>query len=158
MGVLSFMAIPKLWKRSREVWTETQGTLVESYLKEGKRESSVGNRMNATVSYDTYDVRLKYRYQAGGRDYSGDEKALRQPEDDEKWEEARAVRESYKAGDAIAVFYNPDEPRRSRLTAMEPPIEFKLDLFFVFAYLIAGAVLWRLGRRKLRSAIVEGGA
>src|SRR5436190_3030567 len=103
MGALSFVAIPKLWKRSQEVWTETQGTLVESYLKQGQRESSVGSRMNATVSYDTYDVRLKYRYEAGGRDYSGDEKALRQPEDDEKWEEARTVRESYKAGDAIAV-------------------------------------------------------
>jgi hypothetical protein len=150
MGVLSFMAIPKLWKRSQEVWTETQGTIVESYLKQGKRISSAGGRTHPTVSYDTYDVRLKYRYQVEGKEFTGDQKALRQPEDDEKWVEAHAIQESYKAGDAIAVFHEPDDPRRSRFTAKEAAIEFKKDMFFVTVYLLGGGALFLMGRRKLR--------
>jgi hypothetical protein len=132
------------------VWTESQGTIVESYLKQGKRISSAGSRTQATVSYDTYDVRLKYRYQVHGKGYTGDQKALRQPEDDEKWQEAKAVQESYRTGEAIAVFYRPDKAERSRFTAKEPPIEFKKDIFLVTVYLLGGGALCLWGRRKLQ--------
>lgn len=151
MGALSLAAIPKLWKRSQEVWTGTRGTLVESYLKEGKRRSSdAGSRTNPSSTYDTYDVRLKYRYHVDGKEYHGDEKAPRQPEDDEKWLEAKAAQESYKSGDTIEVYYKPDDPKRSRFTATEPGIEFKKDIFVVVAYLLVGGVLFRLGRKLLR--------
>jgi hypothetical protein len=95
-------------------------------------------------------VRLKYRYTVDGKDLHGDEKALRQPDDDEKWAEAQAVRESYKAGEGIPVFYRPGDAEKSRFTAKEPPIEFKKDIFFVIAYLLGGVVLLRWGRKMLR--------
>lgn len=155
MGGLSSLAIPKLWKRSQEVWTETQGTLEESYLKEGKRRSSdASSRTNPRSTYDTYDVRLKYRYQVNGQSYSGDQKALRQPEDDEKWLEAKAIQESFKAGDSTAVYYNPNDAAKSRLTAKEPGIEFKKDIFVVWVYLLGGGALLGLGRKLLRRKAV----
>jgi hypothetical protein len=148
LGVLSFVAIPKLWKRSQEVWTETQGTVAESYIFEGVRKSSAGK--NKTSHTPTYEVRLKYGYQANGQALSGDERALQQPHDNEKRMMAVAIQESYKAGDTIAVFYRPGEAERSRFTAKEATIEFKKDLFFVAVYLLGGGVLFWLGRKMLR--------
>ncbi len=140
------------------MWTETQGTLVESYLKRGVRKSSANSRLNPTVTYDTYDVRLKYRYQVNGQEYSGDAAAIRQPEDDEKWPEAKAVQESYTAGEVIAFYYDPDDLTRSRFTAKEAAIEFKLDIFFVIVYLLGSWVLYALGRRGLRPPLDDSGA
>jgi hypothetical protein len=150
MGGLSLVAVPKLWRRSQEAWTETQGTLVDSYLKEGKRTSSAWSRSQATTRYSTYDVRLRYRYQVQGKDYDGDAKAMRQPKDDEKWEEAKAVQESYKTGETLAVFYDPDNPVRSRFTAKEAAIEFKKDILLAAVYLLGGWGLCALGRRVRR--------
>jgi hypothetical protein len=148
IGVLSFVAIPKLWKRAQEVWTETQGTMLESYLKEGERKSSAGK--NKTSYIRTYTVQLKYRYQVERQEYAGDEPALRQPEDDEDRPQAVAIQADYKPGDAIAVFYRPGEPVKSRLTAKEPPVEFAKDLIFVVLYLLGGVGLLVLGRKLLR--------
>jgi hypothetical protein len=129
MGVLSLMAIPKLWKRSQEMWKETQGTLVECYVKQGVRRGSDGDGLRPRSSATTYDVHLKYRYAVDEKEFKGDEKAPRQPEDDEKWSEARAIQESYKAGEAIAVYYHPGDPMRSRFTVKEPRIEIIGTLF-----------------------------
>jgi hypothetical protein len=151
LGVISFMAIPILWKRSQEVWTETQGTLVESYVKQGIRRNSGGSGWNdARSGATTYDVRLTYRYQVDGTEHSGDVNAPRQPDDDEKWDEAKAVRESYKDGEAIAVYYKPGEPAKSRLMAEQPRVEFTKDLMIVAMYLLGGWGLFVWGRKLLR--------
>jgi hypothetical protein len=150
MGGLSLVAIPFLWKRAQEVWTETQGTLVESYLKNVVRRSSA--RDGSGRDHDTYDVRLKYRYQVDGKDHSGDEKAMRQPVDDENWREAKTVQESYKSGEAIPVYYRPRNPAKSRFTAEEPAIEFKKDIFLLAGYLLGGGALVVWGRKMLRPA------
>jgi hypothetical protein len=123
---------------------------VESYLKQGVRRNSDGSRINPRSSSTTFDVRLKYRYTVDGKELLGDEKALRQPADDEKWAEAQTVRESYKVGDAIAVYYHPDKPAKSRFTVKEPPVEFAKDLIFVTVYLLGGGVLFWWGRTLLR--------
>jgi hypothetical protein len=123
---------------------------VECFVKQGVRRGSDGDGVRPRSSATTYDVHLKYRYEVGKKEFKGDEKAPRQPEDDEKWPDARAIQESYKAGDAIAVYYHPGDPMRSRFTVKEPRIEIIKDLIFVVAYLLGGWVLFQLGRRKLR--------
>jgi hypothetical protein len=150
MGVISFVAMPRLWKRSQEVWPETQGTLVESYVKQGVRRDSGDGGINSRSGSTTFNVCLKYRYTVDGKELHGDEKAPRQPEDDENWPEAKAIWESYKAGDAIAVYYKPSDPTRSRFTAKEPGIEFKMDILFVIAYLLGGWGMFVWGRKLLR--------
>lgn len=150
MGVISFAAIPILWKRAQEVWTETQGTLVESHVEQGIRKDSGGGWNASRSGSTTFDVRLKYRYRVDEKEYNGDEKAPRQPKDDENWPEAKAVWESYKAGETIAVYYKPDAPAKSRFTVKQPPVEFTMDLIIVAGYLLGGLILFRWGRKLLR--------
>jgi hypothetical protein len=133
------------------MWTKVPGAVVESYLKEGKREFR-GKRdiRGSPPSERTYDVRLKYRYRANGADFSGDAKALRQPKKDNRWDEARAVKESYRAGEALPVFYKPADASISRLTRNEPGIEFGKDVFITLLFLSVGVTALYAGRGILR--------
>jgi hypothetical protein len=148
VGVGSLLGLPKCWLRSRELWSEVPGAVAESYLKEGKRES---RGKDWSSSERTYDVRLKYGYQVNRRDFTGEAKALRQPKNDNRWDEAQAVKESYPAGDALPVFYHPADASRSRLTRKEPGIEFGKDVFFTLLYLSGGAAALYLARAIRRA-------
>ena len=152
LGFGSLLGLPKCWVRSREMWTEVPGSVAESYLKKGIREFH-GRDSYSEPSKPTYDVRLKYRYRVNGRDFTGDAKALRQPKNDTRRDEAQAVKESYRAGDALPVFYKPADASVSRLTQKEPDIEFGKDVFFTLLFLFGGIAalyvarwsLWRQG-------------
>jgi uncharacterized protein DUF3592 len=152
LGLGSLLGLPKSWVRSRQLWTEVPGSVAESYLKKGIREFH-GRDSYSEPSKPTYDVRLKYLFRVDGRDFTGDAKALRQPKNDARRDEAQAVRESYRAGDALAVFYNPADASVSRLTLKEPGIEFGKDVFFTLLFLFGGIAalyvarwsLWRQG-------------
>jgi hypothetical protein len=133
------------------MWTETPGSVAESYLKEGKREFNDGNMLDSRPSERTWDVRLKYRYRVDGHDFAGDVKALRQPEKDNRWYEAKAVMESYRVGDALPVFYNPAKQSASRLTLKEPGIEFGKDVSSILMFLSLGTGALFLGRKILRA-------
>ena len=139
LGLGSLLGLPKSWVRSREMWTEVPGSVAESYLKEGKREFRDQRDIRGSrPSERTYDVRLKYRYRVNGRDFTGEAKALRQPKNDNRWDEAQPVKESYRAGDALPVFYDPADASVSRLTLKEPGIEFGKDVVFTLLFLSGG--------------------
>ena len=151
LGLGSLLGLSKCWLRSREIWTEASGSVAESYLKKGIREFH-GRDSYSEPSKPTYDVRLKYRYRVNGRDFTGDAKALRQPKNDTRRDEAQAVKESYRAGDALPVFYEPADASVSRLTQKEPDIEFGKDVFFTLLFLFGGiavlyAARWSLWRQ-----------
>ena len=151
LGLGSLLGLPKCWLRSREMWTEAPGSVAESYLKESQRESSgEGDIRGGSSSERTWDVRLKYRYRVRGRDFTGDTMALRQPENDNRWDEAKAVKESFRPGDALPVFYNPADASVSRLTLKEPGIEFGKDVFFTLLFLSAGTAAMYVARAILR--------
>lgn len=147
LGILSLLAIPKVWARAQEVWTETPGTVAESYLEEGSR---VHKSHRSSSDVRTFNPRLKYRYRTGDRDLTGDARAPRQPADDEDKEEAETIAESYRAGDALPVFHHPADAGKSRLTAKEPRIEFWLDAVFGVLFLVSGALLLGFARVLLR--------
>ena len=149
LGFGSLLGLPKCWVRSREMWTEVPGSVAESYLKKGIREFH-GRDSYSEPSKPTYDVRLKYRYRVEGRDFTGGAMALRQPKNDTRRDEAQAVRESYRAGDALAVFYNPADASVSRLTLKEPGIEFGKDVFFTLLFLSGAAAALHVARALLR--------
>lgn len=150
LGFLSLVAIPKLWKRAQEVWTQAPGTLTEVYLREGERKRGGNTGKHSGGTSKTYQVRLKYSYQAEGRPYQRDERSLTQPADDEKRGQAVDIMATYKPGDAITVYYHPREPGTSRFTEKEPPIEFKKDVFFGLFFAACGVVLLAIGRAALR--------
>ena len=153
LGLGSLLGLPKSWVRSRQLWTEVPGSVAESYLKEGTRRFRDRRDGGSRPSERTWDVRLKYRYRVNGRDFTGDAKALRQPKNDNRWNEAQPVKESYRAGDAVPVFYKPADASVSRLTQKEPDIEFGKDVFCTLLFLFGGIgalyvarwSLWRQG-------------
>ncbi len=151
LGVLSAAAFPKILKRSKEIWTETDGRITEPHVHTGKSTSTrrKGSTHRRSSSKNTYQVMIRYAYEAGGGVQTGNLPALNQPEDYEKYDQAKAVMETYKAGDAIKVYYNPAEPERSRFTPKEPDIEFWLDMLFTSFYLVGGALAIFLARKAL---------
>ena len=154
IGGLSILAIPGMWRRSQEEWTETAGAIVEPYVKTGERgghTSRRGRRGHGDTTKTTYQVRLKFRYTIAGQDFAGDAPALRQPEDDQDTGQAQAIRRTYPAGDRLAVFYDPTNGNQSRLTLKEPRQEFVLDVFFSVAFLLCGGGFIAFGRWSARS-------
>lgn len=153
------LAIPKMWLRSQEEWTETAGAIVEPYVKTGTRGSQTSGRKRRNRgdhTKTTYEVRLKYRYTVAGQDHAGDAPALRQPENDEDTLQAQAIRKSFSAEDQLAVFHHPAKVDQSRLTLKEPPHEFVLDVCFSFAFLLCGGGLIAFGRWSRRSVARAG--
>ncbi len=154
IGVLSVLAIPKMWLRSQEEWTETAGAVVEPYVKTGERGGHTSRRRrrgHGDNTKTTYEVRIKYRYTIAGQDYAGDAPALLQPEDDEDTQQAQAIRRTYSPEDRLAVFYHPTNVNQSRLTLKEPPQEFVLDVFFSITFLLCGGGFIAFGRWSARS-------
>ncbi len=155
LGILSALAIQKLWSRSEEVWVETPGTVTSSYLEGGSRETyyeraRMRKLVPASTSSNTFHPCLKYRYRVGDGDFTGDAWALRQPENDEDRAQAQAIADSYREGDALPVFHDPADPGKSRLTPKEPRLEFGKDVIFILLYLGSGALLMWVARVILR--------
>lgn len=154
MGVLSLLAIPRMWRRSLEEWTETAGVIAESYVDAGTRLDRVADERNRRKSgthrveseHATYRVRIKYRYTIAGQDYAGDAPALHQPENDEDAQQAKSILPRYPAGDGLAVFHHPDKLDQSRLTLKEAAHEFGVDVAFAIAFLLVGIGLISFGR------------
>jgi hypothetical protein len=146
LGVLSLIAIPKLLMRANLVWTEVPGTVTEAYIHQGERVYSHKNtKIKKTNSSPTYQVRIRYTYQVGGKSFTAETPSLKQPTDDEKRPEAAAIQQTIHPGDALKVYHHPSRPEESRFTAKEPPIEFRKDMFFGVGYLVIGLILLWLG-------------
>lgn len=156
IGALSLAAIPLVWKRSQEVWTEARGTVTETSIKQGERRSNQYRR-NATRRTKTYSsapvytVMLKYDYEADGQHRIGVAPALEEAEDDEVYAQAATIAAIYPTGRTMPIFYHPKNPGQSRLTVKEAPREFLWDVAFgsVFALIgVGGLLLGRMGLKR----------
>ncbi len=155
LGALSLAAIPIVWKRSQEVWTEARGTVTEATIEKGERRSNqhrrVGTRRTKTYSEaPTYTVLLAYAYAVEDQRRIGLAPAPEQAEDDEVHAQAAAIAGTWPAGRAISVFYHPKDPARSRLTVKEAPREFLWDIAFGGAFALLGLGGLLLGRMGLK--------
>jgi hypothetical protein len=155
IGALSLAAIPIVWKRSQEVWTEAQGTVTDTSILKGERRSNqyrrnASRRTKTTSSALTYTVMLAYAYEAEGQHHTGLAPAIEQPEDDEVHAEAAAIAGTFPEGRTIPVFYHPKDPGRSRLTVKEAPREFLWDVVFSGTFALFGIGGLLLGRRGLK--------
>ncbi|MEO8352893.1 MAG: DUF3592 domain-containing protein [Chthoniobacteraceae bacterium] len=150
LGLGSLLGLPKCWVRSRKMWAEVPGAVTESDLKEGQRKLRIQSTLHPRSSEAVYIVRLKYRYRVDGRDFTGEVNAPRQPKNDSRRDEAQAVAETYRAGDAVAVFCDPADATGSRLTQKEPGIEFGKDVLFTLLFLSGGGAALYVVRAILR--------
>jgi Protein of unknown function (DUF3592) len=161
IGILSFVAMGKVWRRSNEVWTEAQGVVDEPYLYEGERLDGIHRKRHSRLQYSTSDktwnAKIKYHYSVLDNSYTGDEVLPEEPSNDEDVKEVRKILDKFPAGAAVAVYYNPKSPDRSRLTAKEPPREFYLDIMFATLFSLFGISLLALAvnARKTPSAGTE---
>lgn len=152
VGILSVIAIPIVWQRSQEVWTETTAQVVEAHVLRGERRSNqtsgVSNNKRSVAV--TFTPMIRYEYVVVGATYRGDTQTLEQPDDDESYALVQPILEAYPSGRVIPVFYHPEDNARSRLTAMEPRKEVILDFIFTALFILFGAIgLWA-GRGILR--------
>lgn len=153
IGILSIAAIPRVWKRSKEVWLEAPGTVAEATVERGERKGSRSKSLTGGRSRSiavTYTVMLSYDYTVNNSILHGAAPCLEQPGDDESYAQVAPILERYPAGRKIAVFYHPEKAERSRLTAMEPTKEIVLDLVFTFLFTLFGAAFLVWGRGILK--------
>lgn len=155
LGALSLSAIPIVWKRSQEVWTEARGTVTETWIADGERRSNqyrrnASRRTKTYSSAPVYTAMLKYEYEADGKHRIGVASALEEAEDDEVYAQASAIVAIYPAGRMIPVFYNPKHPTISRLTVKGAPREFVWDVVFGSIYVLIGTAGLLLGRFVLK--------
>lgn len=155
IGLISLIAIPLLWKRAAEVWTETPATVAEAFVERGERRDhrqrsgTTTGRTKSTAIAVTFTVMLRYDYAVGGKPFSGTAPCLEQPEDDETYAQAAAIIEKFPAGQSMPVYHHPDQPERSRLTEREPRREVVFDLIFAGLFTLIGAAGLFFGRRIL---------
>lgn len=144
VGLISIAAVPVVWQRSKEVWTETPATVVEAYVERGERKGTRsgygGNKRSIAV---TFTAMLRYDYVVDGKSLRGESKCLEQPEDDEVYAQAEPILARYPAGTTIKVYRHPEKPERTRLTPMEPRKEVILDFVFAGLFTLFGLLgLW----------------
>jgi Protein of unknown function (DUF3592) len=157
LGILSFAAIGKIWRRSSEVWTEVQGVVDEPYLDRYDSTRRVSRRHTDTTTY--WSAKIKYHYVVNDAFYTGDEELTEEPKSNLDVAEVRSILDKHPADSTIAVYYNPTTPDRSRLTPMEPKREFYLDIMFSSIYLLLGigllaATRWTRATRDAKSKLV----
>jgi hypothetical protein len=95
-------------------------------------------------------VILHYAYAASGVPHEGRYPCIEQPENYTSNEQAVVIAKRYPVGQAIAVFHHPTRVAESRLTAMEPRIEFMLDVMFGCLWTLVGVGGVLLSRAVLR--------
>jgi hypothetical protein len=145
--------IPAAWKEMRDVWTETSGTVLKSRVR--SREVRTGNHPPDQRQSTLYYVELEYHYVADEARFMGVSPAARQPVQDGNLEEATAVAASYKSGDVIPAFYNPQDITASRLDGAGPNGLFWMSLvggpLLIFSGLGLAAWTWAdwKGKRNL---------
>jgi hypothetical protein len=144
LGILSFSAMGKLWRRSNEIWIEALGVVDEAYLDRQDSTRRVGKRHSENTTY--WSARIRYHYLVDDASYSGDEELPEKPTTNHDVLEVRRILDKFPAKATVAVYYNPTAPDRSRLTYKEPTREFYLDVMFSSLYTLFGLGLLALAR------------
>ncbi len=153
-GLALLWQVPGAWREMRDQWTETAGTVVASRVQ--SRVVTTGNQPQYQHESTHYYVELDYRYRVGERELSGTAAAARQQEKDGDLAGAVAVAATYRAGDAVPVFYHPEDMAKSRLDAAGPNGLFWMGLLGGPLLILSGAGLgwwtWVDWRAKVRQA------
>jgi hypothetical protein len=151
VGLISIAAVPVVLQRSKEIWTETPATIVETFVERGERRGSKtgykGKKRSVAV---TFTVKLRYDYEVGGKTHRGESKCLDQPTDDEEYALAAGIMERYPPGKVIQVYRHPAKPDQTRLTAKEPKQEVILDFVFTGLFTLFGLLFLWWGRGILK--------
>lgn len=117
-GAALLWQLPAAWKEMRDVWVEAPGKVIASRVRD--REVRTGNQpqnyKNSTLHY----VELDYTYEVNGTRHTGTAPAAKQPEQDGNLDQATAIAQEYKPGDAVPVFHHPNDVANSRLEAKGP--------------------------------------
>ena len=96
--------------RATKAWARCTGTIIgavpEAYFDAGPR----GTPWPRTLA------RIRYRYSVNGEPYEGHRVSLSGPPP-ESWTNAAALRERYRVGAEVGVWYNPNNPTQAVLEA-----------------------------------------
>lgn len=112
-GVSLLRQVPAAWREMQEIWTEAPGTVLASRV--ASREVRTGTQPKNYRSSTLYFVQLDYEYTVEGRKLTGTSPAARQQEGDGNMEQALEVAATYKPGDPVPAYYDPQDVNRSRL-------------------------------------------
>lgn len=117
-GIALLGQLPSAWQTMQEKWGEAKGEVIASRV--SSYETKTGLQPKNQKASDQFFVELDYRYSVESKEYSGKASAANQPKSKGNQEEAEAVAATYKAGDAVPVFYKPENASQSRLDASGP--------------------------------------
>lgn len=77
VGLISIAAVPVVLQRSKEIWTETPATIVETFVERGEwRGEKSGYLKNKRSVGVTFNVMLRYDYEVDGKTHQGVSKCL----------------------------------------------------------------------------------
>lgn len=138
-GVELLWQVPTAYKEMQEVWTEAPGTILASRVR--SRQVKTGNQPQHAKTSVLYHVELDYRYQLNGVTHHGTAPAAQQAANDGDLEETERIAAGYKAGEPVAVFYDPNDSTKSRLDAAGPNGLFWMGLLGGPLLLLCGAGL-----------------
>lgn len=151
VGLISIAAVPVVLQRSKEIWTETPATIVETFVERGERRGSkMGRRGNSRSVAVTFTVMLRYDYEVGGKMLQGVSECPDQPADDEEYALAAEIMERHPPGKAIQIYRHPAKADQTRLTPKEPKREVILDFVFTGLFTVLGLLFLWWGRAILK--------
>jgi hypothetical protein len=93
--------------RASKMWPSTEGIIVESGVASYRL-----TRKSSQLSYRCY---VEYRYAVGGQEFTDDRLYFGDGEFFDTEQEARAVLGALRPGDAVTVYYDPDNPSNAVL-------------------------------------------
>ena len=140
MGILmSLFGVYSVWYAHSAAWVETSGSVI------GVRVRVSVHSAGDTLRRDnTYYPEIEYQYSVDGRSYKSDRYQLRSPH---PWyverEQALRAAVKYRAGQAIAVFYNAKQPS---VSVLKPSVQWAdyAALLVGLTFLLTGWLLRRV--------------
>lgn len=134
LGFLALLRAMRARQKSKlaQTWPTTEGTILESALKEEPARNAIGNINLA------YVLQVQYEYVVSGKTYQGDRVSFGTPAFN--YITGSNLLENYEEGTKTSVSYNPENPAESVLApkttvGMPSPV---LGIFLIAAGVIVG--------------------
>jgi hypothetical protein len=122
-------------------WQQTSGTILESDIEQIRDDSAEGGRPR-------YRLRVRYRYEAGGQEFTGDRLTFFGSDVRHSTRtRAAAHRNQIIRGDKIDLWYNPADPSQA-VNDRKIPWGFWFAFTLGVIFLLGGALPLLLGRVK----------
>jgi hypothetical protein len=90
-------------------WPSVEGEITSSYVQRDVRAIENSSKK------PTYTPKISYQYTVNGKTYTGEKISFSGGEGGEKKNEAQAVVDHYFSGKKIAVYYDPEHPKKAVL-------------------------------------------